>query len=109
MVPPHAFEGPDGPGGAGMRKRHLIGGALTAALAAGALTVGVAGSASGAVNWSNVTTAKQGGGMAALIAAAKKEGTLNLIADPFNWANYGEIISSFAKKYGIHVNDVNKL
>ena len=47
--------------------------------------------------------------MSALVAAAKKEGTLNLIADPFNWTNYGEIISSFAKKYGIHVNDVNKL
>ena len=24
-----------------------------------------------------------------LLAAAKKEGTLNLIADPYNWANYG--------------------
>jgi putative spermidine/putrescine transport system substrate-binding protein len=67
------------------------------------------GAASGAVNWSNVTSAKAGGGLAALVAAAKKEGTLNLIADPFNWTNYGEIISSFSKKYGIKVTDVNKL
>ena len=86
--------------------------AIAAALAAGALAAGVvaaSGTASGATNWSNITSAKAGGGMAALVAAAKKEGTLNLIADPFNWANYGEIITSFAKKYGIHVNDVNKL
>ena len=56
-----------------------------------------------------MTSAKGGGGMSALIAAAKKEGALNLIADPFNWANYGEIISSFAKRYGIKVTDTNKL
>jgi putative spermidine/putrescine transport system substrate-binding protein len=86
--------------------------AIAAAVAAGALAAGIvaaSGTASGATNWSTVTTAKQGGGMAALIAAAQKEGTLNLIADPYNWANYGEIITSFAKKYHIHVNDVNKL
>ncbi len=71
--------------------------------------VSTSGAASGAVNWSNVTSAKAGGGFAALVAAAKKEGTLNLIADPFNWTNYGEIITSFSKKYGIKVNDVNKL
>ena len=47
--------------------------------------------------------------MAALIKAAKAEGTLNLIADPYNWANYGEIITSFSKTYGIKVNDVNQL
>lgn len=79
---------------------------------AGALAIAAmstSGAASGAVNWSNVTSAKAGGGLAALVAAAKKEGTLNLIADPFNWTNYGEIISSFSKKYGIKVNDVNKL
>ena len=95
-----------------MKKRNHRGRAIAAALAAGALAAGVvaaSGTASGATNWSNITSAKAGGGMAALVAAAKKEGTLNLIADPFNWANYGEIITSFSKKYGIHVNDVNKL
>ncbi|WP_328476600.1 ABC transporter substrate-binding protein [Actinoplanes sp. NBC_00393] len=44
------------------------------------------------------------GGMDALIAAAKKEGQLNVIALPPNWANYGEIIKTFGDKYGIKVN-----
>src|SRR6478752_657040 len=37
-------------------------------------------------------------GMAALIKAAKKEGKLNTIALPPDWANYGEIMSTFQKK-----------
>jgi putative spermidine/putrescine transport system substrate-binding protein len=85
--------------------------AIAAALAAGAVAAGIvaaSGTASGATNWGSVTSAKSGGGMAALVAAAQKEGTLNLIADPFNWTNYGQIISSFGKKYHIKVTDVNK-
>jgi putative spermidine/putrescine transport system substrate-binding protein len=42
--------------------------------------------------------------MSALIAAAKKEGTLNVIALPPTWANYGTIINDFQKTYGITVN-----
>ena len=42
--------------------------------------------------------------MSALITAAKKEGTLNVIALPPTWANYGTIINTFEKKYGITVN-----
>jgi putative spermidine/putrescine transport system substrate-binding protein len=42
--------------------------------------------------------------MSALIAAAKKEGTLNVIALPPTWANYGTIINDFEKTYGITVN-----
>ncbi len=42
--------------------------------------------------------------MNALVAAAKKEGTLNVIALPPTWANYGTIISDFEKTYGITVN-----
>ena len=34
------------------------------------------------------------GGMDALVAAAKKEGTLNVIALPPDWANYGAIIKA---------------
>jgi putative spermidine/putrescine transport system substrate-binding protein len=41
--------------------------------------------------------------MTALVAAAKKEGTLNVIALPSNWANYGKEISTFKKKYGIKI------
>jgi putative spermidine/putrescine transport system substrate-binding protein len=43
------------------------------------------------------------GGMTALVTAAKKEGKLNAIALPPDWANYGAIISAFEKKYGIKV------
>ena len=39
--------------------------------------------------------------MKELVAEAKKEGHLNLIATPPEWANYGEIIPTFSKKYGI--------
>jgi putative spermidine/putrescine transport system substrate-binding protein len=49
------------------------------------------------------TSASAFGGMDALVAAAKKEGTLNVIALPPDWANYGEIISAFQAKYGIKV------
>lgn len=53
------------------------------------------------------TTPAAGKAMAALIKAAKKEGQLNVIALPHDWANYGEIITAFAKKYGIKVNEQN--
>ena len=46
-------------------------------------------------------------GMPALIAAAKKEGHLNTIALPPDWANYGEIMSTFQKKYGIKISNSN--
>jgi putative spermidine/putrescine transport system substrate-binding protein len=47
------------------------------------------------------------GGMDALIAAAKKEGTINTIALPRDWAGYGAIIDGFSAKYGIKVNSEN--
>jgi putative spermidine/putrescine transport system substrate-binding protein len=50
------------------------------------------------------TSAQALGGMSKLIAAAKKEGQLNVIALPPDWANYGTIIKTFQKKYGIKVN-----
>jgi putative spermidine/putrescine transport system substrate-binding protein len=45
--------------------------------------------------------------MNALIAAAKKEGQLNVITLPSNWANYGTIMKDFTAKYGIKINDAN--
>jgi putative spermidine/putrescine transport system substrate-binding protein len=42
--------------------------------------------------------------MTDLIAKAQEEGTLNTIALPPDWANYGEIISTFEEKYDIKVN-----
>lgn len=50
------------------------------------------------------SSAQAAGGMAALVAAAKKEGTLNVIALPPDWANYGQIIKGFEAKYGLKVN-----
>jgi putative spermidine/putrescine transport system substrate-binding protein len=46
-----------------------------------------------------------GGGMDALIAAAKTEGALNVIALPHDWCNYGGMIEGFKAKYGITVNE----
>ncbi|WP_233288944.1 ABC transporter substrate-binding protein [Kitasatospora sp. MBT63] len=43
------------------------------------------------------------GGMDGLVAAAQKEGKLNVIALPPNWANYGKSIDEFSQKYGIKV------
>jgi len=45
--------------------------------------------------------------MSKLIAAAKQEGTLNVIALPPTWANYGTIIKDFTAKYGIKINSAN--
>jgi hypothetical protein len=45
--------------------------------------------------------------MSGLVAAAKKEGTLNVITLPADWANYGTIMKDFTAKYGIKINDAN--
>jgi putative spermidine/putrescine transport system substrate-binding protein len=42
-----------------------------------------------------------------LLAEAKKEGQLTTIALPHDWANYGEILDSFKKKYGLKINELN--
>jgi putative spermidine/putrescine transport system substrate-binding protein len=77
-----------------------VAGALaTAALASSAKT--------SSFNWSTAKSVKAGGGMKALIKAAKKEGTLNLIATPANWANYGAQFKMFHKKYGIKIVSAN--
>jgi putative spermidine/putrescine transport system substrate-binding protein len=52
----------------------------------------------------NATSAKDVGGLAALIKLAQKEGELNTIALPDYWANYGNVIKAFEKKYKIKVN-----
>jgi len=57
--------------------------------------------------WATASSVAAGGGMNALVAAAKKEGTLNVITLPANWANYGTIMKDFTAKYGIKINDAN--
>jgi putative spermidine/putrescine transport system substrate-binding protein len=61
-------------------------------------------SSAGGKSAATATSAADLGGMDALIAAAKKEGELNVIALPPDWANYGEIIKAFGDKYSIKVN-----
>ncbi|MEU9480095.1 extracellular solute-binding protein [Streptomyces sp. NPDC048191] len=56
-------------------------------------------------NAATATSAADFGGMDALVEAAKKEGTLHIIAVPRDWANYGAIIDGFQKKYGIKIQD----
>jgi len=86
---------------------------VAAALSAAVLAAGCSGGSSGsrgagrATNWSKVTSVAQGGGMKALIAAAKKEGQLNVIGLPAGWANYGTIMRDFTAKYGIKINDAS--
>src|ERR1700677_4467015 len=70
-------------------------------------TVTTASAASSASCWATAVNISACGGMSALVAAAKAEGTLNLTADPPTWANYGSIIKDFGAKYGIKVNDFN--
>ena len=68
---------------------------------------GGGGSGSGTSTGPDAATAASAmdfGGMNGLVKAAKAEGTLNVIALPPDWANYGTIIKAFEKKYGIKVN-----
>jgi putative spermidine/putrescine transport system substrate-binding protein len=90
-------------------KRRFIG--LVAGTAVLALTVTACGStASTSSAPSGAATAKAAadlGGLDKLVEAAKAEGELNVIALPHDWANYGEIVDAFKKKYGLKVNEAN--
>jgi ABC-type Fe3+ transport system substrate-binding protein len=50
------------------------------------------------------TSVEDFGGMDALVEAAQAEGTLNVIALPPDWANYGEMLETFSEKYDIEIN-----
>src|SRR5271157_62212 len=47
--------------------------------------------------------------MDTLAVACKKEGALNLIADPRDWANYGELMDEFGNRYDVSITDNNPL
>jgi putative spermidine/putrescine transport system substrate-binding protein len=68
---------------------------------------GGGGGASSDFDWSTATSAADGGGMDALVAAAKAEGMLTTIALPHDWCNYGGVIDAFKAKYGLTVNELN--
>jgi putative spermidine/putrescine transport system substrate-binding protein len=62
------------------------------------------GGSGGGSDAAKATSAQDVGGMSGLVKAAKKEGQLNVIALPPDWANYASIIKTFSDKYGIKVN-----
>jgi putative spermidine/putrescine transport system substrate-binding protein len=91
-------------------KRNLAG-IVTVAAVALSLTACAstpAATPSGSVDAATTTSAKEFGGLDALVKAANKEGALNVIALPEDWANYGKIIAAFTKKYPkITINSAN--
>ena len=87
--------------------RHLAGVAVIAAAAITLSACAASTPAASDVDATIATSAKDFGGMDALIAAAKAEGQLNVIALPDNWANYGQIKALFEDKYGITVNSAD--
>lgn len=93
-----------------MRKT-LIGTALVAVAALSLTACGSGGSAStssaAGKDFTKVASLGDAGGMDALVAAAKAEGTLNVITLPANWANYGNIEKAFTTKYGIKIDSAN--
>jgi ABC-type Fe3+ transport system substrate-binding protein len=62
---------------------------------------------SGGSDAAKATSAEDLGGMDALVKAAQEEGELNVIALPPDWANYGEMLDAFSKKYDIKINSAS--
>jgi putative spermidine/putrescine transport system substrate-binding protein len=89
------------------RRALLVAGVLGATVAMATSAAFASSGSSKSFNWANAKSAKAGGGLKALVKAAKKEGTLNVIALPTNWANYGKQLSTFHKKYGIKIVSQN--
>src|SRR5437899_10481938 len=87
-------------GGGGLRHLGILAGALTLLTACG-------GASTSSTSAASAKSAADCGGVDALVAAAKKEGTLNVIALPPDWANYGAVIDGFKAKYGLKVNSAN--
>lgn len=75
--------------------------------ALGGLGLAGLGTVSGLIDPAGVLASEAGrsGKMSKLIAAAKKEGSVNLIALPPDWANYGEVLKTFKATYGLNYTD----
>ena len=82
------------------------------------LTVGCSssGSSSGSTSsntgsgtsWATAASVSAGGGMDALIAAARRRRARSTSSRcPRTWANYGTLMDNFTKTYGIKINDAN--
>jgi putative spermidine/putrescine transport system substrate-binding protein len=92
-------------------KRSIAGAAFAVAVAislTACASTPAASTTSGSVDAKTATSAADFGGMSGLVAAANKEGQLNVITLPPSWANYGKIIAGFEKKYPkIKINSSN--
>jgi putative spermidine/putrescine transport system substrate-binding protein len=91
-----------------LRRGFAVGAGLTVLPAiAAACGGGGGGGTTGAGGLSSPPANGKDVNLADLAAAAKKEGTINTIALPPDWANYGEIMKTFSTKYGIKVSNAN--
>ena len=88
-----------------MRKNFAVG--VVAAMVVAILPVATSSVSFGAVKASNATSIKDFGGMNGLVTACKKEGKLNVITLPRDWANYGEAMDLFSKAFGVKIFDDN--
>ncbi|CAN5435542.1 extracellular solute-binding protein [soil metagenome] len=77
----------------------LVAALSVTALAACAPPSKDSGSSGSSADAASATSAEDLGGMDGLVKAAEKEGALNVIALPPDWANYGNIIKAFQAKY----------
>ena len=87
-----------------MRNHKIVG--VVVAIVASSLLSMTSSSAAG-IDYSKCTDLKTCGGMDALVKAAQKEGKLNVITLPRDWANYGEAMDLFQKAFGIKITDDN--
>jgi len=86
----------------------ITSGSLAAALVVAlAIPVLSTSSASAATNYAKITSASQGGGMSALVAACQKEGQLNVVALPHYWANYEDMLTGFKAAYGVKIDEAD--
>lgn len=73
--------------------------ALLLSACSGSASADPSGSAGAGGNAATATSLKDFGTLADLEKAAAAEGALNVVALPHDWANYGEILDAFKKKY----------
>ncbi|HET9346141.1 MAG TPA: extracellular solute-binding protein [Candidatus Limnocylindrales bacterium] len=97
--------------------RHALSRPLTLVAVLGLVVAACSGGGASTAPSASAPASQGGGGasgppasadpMAALVEAAKAEGTLTTIALPHDWCNYGEVIQSFKDKYGLTINELN--
>jgi putative spermidine/putrescine transport system substrate-binding protein len=75
---------------------------------AGSLTVAAAvlAACSPAASTAPTASPDSSGRIAALVTAARSEGSLSVMALPHGWCDYGDILSGFTARYGIRINEL---